>query len=309
MYSENEYNALLQELQNERREKKRLSLEIKERNYVITSFESQENLYNTLKTQKDYQDTYLDMILDNIQDIIVMLDINRNFIFGTKNNLKTMGLNAEALTGNDFFEDFSQIASKTTTRKMTESFQSVLEKKEILKFNECLTLKDGNIHNFAIAFIPVKNKKETLNGIMLSFHDITSILPPKPSSIFEIEGIDAKAGINAIGGNEELYKALLPVFLKESSEKMSQVKEILGKDDMNSYIVYLHALKSSLYNIGSYNLSEFAKSLEYAGRNGDKEYIEQNTSEFLSKLATQLETVRNVITKDEALFERVKTYL
>ena len=42
-----------------------------------------------------------------------------------------------------------------------------------------------------------------------------------------------------------------------------------------------HALKSTSLTIGAEELSEKARALEQAGRNGDTEYIRQNHSELL----------------------------
>jgi hypothetical protein len=176
MYSQEEYNALLMELRNERMERKKLSREIRERDNIIGSFETQENLYKTLKTQKDNIDNHLDIVLGYTRDIITMLDVNRNFIFGTRNNLNAMGLNSHILTGNDFFEYFSQIAHRETIERMITNFQNVLEKQEILEYKESIEFRNGNKYHFKVALIPVKDKKNTMAGVMLQLCDMTNVL-------------------------------------------------------------------------------------------------------------------------------------
>jgi len=175
MYSQEEYNALLTELGKERSERKRLARDIRERDNIIASFETQENLYKTLKAQKDSKDNYLDTMLDYSQDIVVMLDIKRNFIFGTRNGLNSIGLDSNVLNRNDFFKNFSQIAHKETVDRMIVNFQNVLEKKEELEYNESIEFKNGNKRHFKIVFIPVKDKKNTITGVMLQLYDVTNM--------------------------------------------------------------------------------------------------------------------------------------
>jgi CheY-like chemotaxis protein len=175
MYSQEEYNALLIELRNERTERKRLAREVRERDNIIVSFETQENLYKTLKTQKDNRDNYFDIVLGNALGVVIMLDANRNFIFGTKNSLNAMGFDLNILNKSDFFKNFSQIAHKETIDKMSANFQSVLEKQEILEYNESIVFKNGNKRYFNVAFVPVKDKKNIIIGVMLQLYDVTNM--------------------------------------------------------------------------------------------------------------------------------------
>jgi signal transduction histidine kinase len=175
MYSQEEYNALLIELRNERTERKKLAREVRERDNIIASFETQENLYKTLKSQKDSRDNYLDIVLGNALDIVIMLDVNRNFIFGTKNNLNAMGLDLSILNRNDFFRNFSQIVNKEIIDRMSANFQNVLEKQENLEYNESIEFKNGNKGHFKVAFIPVKDKKNAIIGVMLQLYDVTNM--------------------------------------------------------------------------------------------------------------------------------------
>jgi signal transduction histidine kinase/CheY-like chemotaxis protein len=175
MYSQEEYNALLIELGKERTERKRLAREVRERDNIIVSFETQENLYKILKSQKDSRDNYFDIMLGNTLGIVIMLDVNRNFIFGTRNSLNAIGLDLSTLNKNDFFKNLSQIAHKETIEKMSANFQSVLEKQEILECNESIEFKNGNKGYFKVAFVPVKDKKNAVIGVMFQLYDVTNM--------------------------------------------------------------------------------------------------------------------------------------
>jgi len=175
MYSQEEYNALLSELGKERSERKRLVREIRERDNIITSFETQENFYKTLRAQKDNKEYYLDTMLGNALGIIIMLDLNGNFIFGTRNGLKEIGLDSDVLNKSDFFRNFSLVVDKETVDRMSATFQDVLEKHEIMEYNESIEFKNGNKRHFKVAFVPVKDKKNALTGVMLQLCDVSDM--------------------------------------------------------------------------------------------------------------------------------------
>jgi len=175
MYSQEEYNALLTELRKERTDRKRLAREVREKDNIIGSFETQENLYKTLKAQKDIRDNYLEILLGNTPCFAIMLDVNRNFIFGSRNSLIAMGLDLSILNRSDFFKNFSQITHKETIEKMSANFQNVLEKQESLEYNENIEFKNGNKGHFKVSLIPVKDKKNALIGILLHLCDVTNM--------------------------------------------------------------------------------------------------------------------------------------
>jgi len=175
MYSQEEYNALLTELNKERTERKRLTREIRERDNIITSFETQENFYKTLKAQKDSKESYLDTMLGNALGIIIMLELNGNFIFGTRNGLKEIGLDSSVLNKSNFFRNFSLVVDKETIDRMSATFQKILEKHEILEYNESIEFKNGNKRHFKVAFVPVKDKKNALTGVMLQLCDVSDM--------------------------------------------------------------------------------------------------------------------------------------
>jgi signal transduction histidine kinase/DNA-binding response OmpR family regulator len=83
--------------------------------------------------------------------------------------------------------------------------------------------------------------------------------------------------------NDGISAKLLEVFLRDT-KKAIPVLETFGKDDLKLFITTAHAMKSACANVGNPELSEIAKSLEAAGREGDTAFIEENTPEFIKKL-------------------------
>jgi len=101
--------------------------------------------------------------------------------------------------------------------------------------------------------------------------------------------------------SSSLDPELARTFIRDAQKAVGTLKAIYEKrdalenDDIHSYTVTTHAMKSALANIGEEELSAVAKKLEAAGRDGDTAVIAGETSAFLS----DLQAVINKITPKE----------
>ena len=76
---------------------------------------------------------------------------------------------------------------------------------------------------------------------------------------------------------------MLAVF-KDSIETKSDKIEKSWKDEaLDTYTTLVHSLKSSARTVGATELSELARLLETAGKNGDIDYIQKETPVLLEK--------------------------
>jgi len=129
----------------------------------------------------------------------------------------------------------------------------------------------------------------------------------------EINGIDVKKGISIVGGSLKLYMEILATFHKDGVNKIDEINKCLETENYSLYTTYVHALKSASASIGAADLSEKAKSLEMAGKQGDFVYIKEHNFEFLSALEILLANISKVLKKDEPIgpvdFEALKTGL
>ena len=73
----------------------------------------------------------------------------------------------------------------------------------------------------------------------------------------------------------------LKLVYKEGTEKIQLLPRLLQEGDLDNYTIQVHSLKSVAALIGETELSEVAKSHEQAGKEGRKEYIEQELSQLL----------------------------
>jgi signal transduction histidine kinase/CheY-like chemotaxis protein/HPt (histidine-containing phosphotransfer) domain-containing protein len=133
---------------------------------------------------------------------------------------------------------------------------------------------------------------------------------------FEINGVDIKKGIAMAGGTSELYMQILATFHKDGVKKIEEIKKCLETDNYTLYTTYIHALKSASASIGASDLSEIAKSLEMAGKQGDMAYIKLYNLQFLMTLEVLLNNINTILLankkkeqKDPVNFEIIKNKL
>ncbi len=115
-----------------------------------------------------------------------------------------------------------------------------------------------------------------------------------------IEDIDEQAGLRHTGSVEG-YQSVLSVFHQTAEAKADEIESLYKNGDTEGYTIKVHALKSSARIIGAKDLSEYAKSLEDAGKRNDAEYIKDNTDRLLVMFRTLNEKLSLLDSKEEIL--------
>ena len=87
--------------------------------------------------------------------------------------------------------------------------------------------------------------------------------------------VDIDKGIKG-SGSEKTYLSMLRMFDASIDNKMEELQIYLNKDDLENYIIKIHALKSSALIIGALRLGKLAEELEEEGKQGNREFIELN---------------------------------
>jgi PAS domain S-box-containing protein len=84
---------------------------------------------------------------------------------------------------------------------------------------------------------------------------------------------------------------LAKIFIRDA-EKAASVLQSYETDNLQMYIISVHALKSALANIGETKLSGFARELETAGKDRNIDFISKETSAFLSELQAVVDKLK-----------------
>jgi len=110
-----------------------------------------------------------------------------------------------------------------------------------------------------------------------------------------ISGIDIDKGISMTGGKFNIYIRVLTVYYIDSTERINIIKQCLETDDLKTFIINIHTLKSASANIGAFKLADDAKALEDAGEVNDLPALKTQILKFITDLEKLLQDINEVI--------------
>ncbi len=118
-----------------------------------------------------------------------------------------------------------------------------------------------------------------------------------------IEGVDWQSALSHLPDKELLLETIYDFYSTMNGEAdfLQNCYDNLETDDgmLDSYRIKVHAMKSSAALIGIAGLSEKAKQLEMAAKDGDKDYIVTNTEEFLKEWRSYKDKLSVCIKEEE----------
>lgn len=98
-----------------------------------------------------------------------------------------------------------------------------------------------------------------------------------------VDLLDVESGIKS-AGNDNVYKVAVSEFYITIDQTINDIRSSYDANDMDMYIIKVHALKSTARLIGDMELSEMAKELEFAGKNGEMDIIFAKTEPLLTRI-------------------------
>ncbi len=107
----------------------------------------------------------------------------------------------------------------------------------------------------------------------------------------EIEGINITQGMLYCNGKEGLFN-ILCVYCDDNDDTGKLAKESFEKADWANYTIAVHGLKSAMFSVGATKVSEMAKKLELAGKEGRIDYIKAHHHELMNEYEALLERLR-----------------
>ncbi len=126
--------------------------------------------------------------------------------------------------------------------------------------------------------------------------------PPKiveaEVSLPELEGIDTKAGLAIVGGNEKLYRKLLIKFHQDNQNSVAEIRKALETGNAKLAERLTHTVKGVAANTGAKNLAAAAEPLESAIRKGQGELFEPLLDDFSINLVQVIGSL-NILMTDE----------
>lgn len=108
----------------------------------------------------------------------------------------------------------------------------------------------------------------------------------KASSLRErliaIEGLDFDEAMRFAGNDEAILEDIVENIAKESKEKIRLMEEALEEGNMKNYSCEVHSIKGLMAMIGLKAFSERALKLEAKANEGDMEYVQNETKDFIN---------------------------
>jgi HPt (histidine-containing phosphotransfer) domain-containing protein len=115
------------------------------------------------------------------------------------------------------------------------------------------------------------------------------------SSVDETVVLDLCESLSRVGGDQDLFYASGRLFLAESLQEVSAVREALGRGDGAGLVAAAHTLKVSAMTICSPRLFASAKRLEALGRQGEFAEASSVCTDLETRLAEVQDALRELI--------------
>ena len=108
-------------------------------------------------------------------------------------------------------------------------------------------------------------------------------------------GIDVDEGIACCAGDPEFFDEMVVEYLDESVERIAELARLYESRDWPQYARCAHSIKSTSMMIGARTLAELARTMEFAGKEGDEAAILAGHERFLGQYAGFADGLRVVV--------------
>ncbi|MBP5652008.1 MAG: response regulator [Lachnospiraceae bacterium] len=149
--------------------------------------------------------------------------------------------------------------------------------------------KPAEIIEENIAPVPEAEPQENKGGSSMSFAD----------AVRGVAGMDYDATCEQFGGNEEFMRSLLETIVQDGREKIELMKKYLADKDYEDYGIEAHAAKSTMATIAATALSEHAKKHEFAAKENNIAFIEEDSAAFIEEYTDMLNRIEAALKSAE----------
>lgn len=103
--------------------------------------------------------------------------------------------------------------------------------------------------------------------------------------------LDTEMGMEYCGSDESIYAMVIATYAEDRLDE--RIESAFSSENWTDYTTFAHAIKSSSLTLGLEELSEYAKSFEFAGKEGNIDYIKNNHSELVKKYCRVLDAINS----------------
>jgi len=124
-----------------------------------------------------------------------------------------------------------------------------------------------------------------------------SVTGDSSASVFfgaEIPGLDIAKGLKRFDGNENVYLDVLRSYAAGVSSMLDTI-ETFDEETLTDYIIKVHGIKGTSFDIFADAAANEAKDLEDAGKSGNLEFIKTNHPAFINNTRKLISCIENVL--------------
>lgn len=227
------------------------------------------------------------LLLDHMMpkpDGIETLHLIRDDEESKNRETKAVVLTANALAGSRKMyidEGFSDYLTKPLDAQVLEQTVKIMLPKEKVKKN----VHGAEAKNNAAA----DTSKDTQDDEILEFPEGGMDDETENSELRKkleaIDGLDIDVALRHCGGEESFLEEIIGDIVAECGERIVRMKKSLEDKDIKSYGIDAHSVKSNMATIGLKDFSERAKKHEFAAKEGNTAFIDEDAESFLNEYA------------------------
>ena len=111
--------------------------------------------------------------------------------------------------------------------------------------------------------------------------------------------LDTETGLGYCMNDKDFYREMLVEYIK--SDRRADLEGSLEKNDIESYRIAIHSLKSSSLTIGAVRLSEEAKAIESACKEGDVDFVKSQHKKCMLDYKTILDKLSEYLASEKEI--------
>jgi PAS domain S-box-containing protein len=195
--------------------------------------QSRDQLYDNLLIKNTRQKNFLNLLLKNIQNVILILDHNLCLLYCSEAFLRLAGISNIGLVSNRTFDDFfpDYVDEEDTSFILDMLMLSLVEKNPNITDRTMAIGKGGARRDYRLNIAPMLNAQGIIEGSIILFYDVTEIMEAKnqaeranqAKSIFLAHtSHEIRTPMNTIIGMSEL--ALRTDSLPKTQEYLDSIK-------------------------------------------------------------------------------------
>jgi CheY-like chemotaxis protein len=134
------------------------------------------NITSMQKLERSRQESYLQLLLENSANIILLFDKDERLAYCTEVFLKMARISSFGLIGGrSFAELFEGLADADRITAFSDILRAAMREKREFATEAALDIRGGDLRKYIINFTPMVNSDGDIEGAMTLFHDVTDI--------------------------------------------------------------------------------------------------------------------------------------